>query len=56
MIQSKNIELFNDDAIDYVCATINYTDDSRVPKRKWEGTIPSFLTLLRRQTAHFGFL
>ena len=53
----RNInELFNNNAIDYVCATINYTDESWTAKRKWEGTIPSFFNFcLGRQTAHFGF-
>ncbi len=41
---------------DYVCSTINYTDENWNPIRQWRATKPSVMNIfLGRQVAHFGF-
>ena len=60
-IHSKNIleeiyQLFQNEKIDYVCSSINYTDEDWNPIRKWRATKPSVQNIFfGRQVAHFGF-
>ena len=60
-VHDKNVlmnvhNLFSTNNYDYVCATINYTDENWNPIRQWRATKPSIMNIfLGRQVAHFGF-
>jgi len=60
-IHSKNTleeihQLFQTEKIDYVCSSINYTDEDWNPIRHWRATKPNVQNIFfGRQIAHFGF-
>ena len=55
-VLSSVMALFKKSQYDFVCGSINYTNDKWNPIRFWEATLPSKLNIFfGRQVAHFGF-